>query len=137
MWEEFREDYRDPVRGNSYADIRGVRASNGFELLNHKMDSDYFQTFVCRSGGEEFKFYARRWQGVPLDTYTVYVNSDPDRGYMNPEKRRQLFHRYAKDIEAALLIFPLGKILNIPVKEVLFNINPLSSVLTLVHAEDV
>ena len=137
MWEKYVEDYRDPKTGAVFAKVSGIKRDDGFILMTHRMDPDYFQTFVCRIANDEFKFLARRWQGKPLETYTVYVTLDPDHGFLDRATRRCLFHKHAKDIEEGLLVYPLGRILDSPVRQVLFNVSPQPSVPELVTAEDV
>lgn len=144
MWEIFEEDYTDPCGGSVYSQTQGIcRKEDGFTLLNHRIDREGRQTFVCRGDFGEFKFYASRWKGELfhkgelLDTYTVWVNSNPDTGYMDKEVHRRLVLAYAKDIETGLFSFPLGKILNTPIKDVLFNISRTPWLSELMHAEEI
>ena len=143
MWETFEENYTDPNSGNTFTHVTGIRREDHFSLLTHRMDKEGNQTFICRGDFGEFKFYASRWQGELfhqgklLDIYTVWVNGNPDSGYLKKERHRQLVLEHAKDIEAGLLSFPLGKIFNTPVKKVVFDISVDPRVPHLVSAEEI
>lgn len=100
IWEVFEENYTNPSSESVYAYTQGIRREDGFTLLCHRMDREYFQTYVCRCSFGEFKFYARRWQGKPLDMYTVHVDMNPDRDYTDKSAHRKLVLEHAKNIEA-------------------------------------
>lgn len=143
MWEEFTEDYTDPKTGSTWTNQKGIKRADGFALMRHGMDKEGNQTFVCKGDFGEFKFYASRWYGELLhggkllDTYTVWVNGNPDRGYMDKEMHREFVLNFAKDIESALMAFPLDKTFNTPVKGVLFNISRIPGKPEIIRAEEI
>ena len=137
MWKEFEEDYTDPNGGETYAHTVGIKKTDGFELLSHRMNKEGFQTFVCRGAFEEFQFYARRWQGKPLDTYTVWVDGNPDTLRMDKAAHRKLVLSQAKNIASGLLVFPYQRAFDTPVKNVVFDISTNPKVSVLVTVEEI
>ena len=139
MWEEFQEDYTD--NDGTVWPKRGIRRKDGFTLIQDGISGeDHIQTFKCKGVFGEFSFYAIRWNGrdnKPSDTYRVLLGGSPDKGKMDKETRREFVSTHAKDIEAALFAFPLGKILNTPVKEVLFDITRDPHVPHLVRSKEI
>lgn len=120
-WEVIREERSFPLPDGTFSlyDVQGVKRNDGFTVIREKATRNgATETFVCRGDCGEFEFTATRWNSlkeVPLDTYKVYLNiyiKEPDLA---------LCKAYAKDIESALLHFPIFRSFNnMPVKKVIF-----------------
>ena len=137
-WEEFIESMTD---ANSMTwEKKGIKREDGFTLIREKVTvENKLETFICRGNFTEFSFFASRWDShneKPSDIYTVWVNGTSGDWYIDKETHMKLVLSQAKDIEAALRAFPLNKIMNIPIKEVVFNIATNPKVPQLVHAEE-
>ena len=125
MWEEFTESLTDSF-GTTWKK-RAIRNINGFTLIAEKMTvENKLQTFICRGDFGEFRFFASRWDGKedkPADTYIVKANLISGDWNANKEEHRKIVLLHAKEIESALLAFPLGHVLNTPVHKVLFDVS--------------
>jgi len=143
MWEFFEELYTDPKTIKKITMNRfGVRREDGFSILGLvTYVEDKSNVFLCRGDFGEFRFMANRWnsrENKPSDTYIVYTNLLASDSGMNRDTHRKLILDFAKDIESALLAFPIYKSYNdLPVRKVLFNISTDPENQVLISAEEI
>ena len=107
------------IGGDREVEVEGLKRNDGFMVDNIKASRNgATETFVCTGGFGKFSFTASRWDSLkekPLDTYKVFLNvyiKEPD---------LSLCKAHAKDVESALLHFPISRhFKGVPVKKVIF-----------------
>lgn len=147
MWEVIKEPHEQILADGhiSKYEVPGIkRKEDGLTVVWESGTHEGIDVFLCRGSFGEFRFQAWRWddrKNEPLDKYLIFPGeflSTLWNRNIDEKKNRELCLSHAKDIESALLNFPLFPIYkNIPVKEVLFNISPPGIAYRYVHAEEI
>jgi hypothetical protein len=133
MWEAFKEEYVLELIDTSITlHKKGVRREDGTTVMCVARDYSGWGTFVMKTPEGGGVFYADRWNSferTPRDSYIVRVRTYTRRweekwGVVNSAENQRFIMAHAKDIESALLHFPLTRTdENIPVKTVWFLIS--------------
>jgi hypothetical protein len=133
MWEAFKEEYVLELIDTSITLHKdGVRREDGTTVMCVAQEYSGWRTFVLKTPQGGGVFYAERWNDfgeTPRDNYVVRVRTytrrwEEEWGVKNKEENQRFVLAHAKDIESALLHFPLTRTdENIPVKTVWFQIS--------------
>ena len=118
--------WKNPVDGTYLTyETQLLKRTDGFTVEHVGMNREKWETFVAKGSFGEFKFIATRWDQCndkPSDTYIVHTQASTH--FETTFQDQALCLSHAKDIESALLQFPVGiPFFNqIAVKSVVFDI---------------
>ena len=154
-WEVVKEPYINSINNELMEKVKLKRKDGSTISIAGGAHRGLDDIFLVKGNFGEFKFLASRMEQrepigseyyiisdaapyVVSDTYIVWVNWSVD--INTAERDKKLRVEYSKDIESALLCFPVEELPlynNIPVKDVVFDIGKKLTQPHYVHANDI
>ena len=143
MWEEFTEPATVIISEalTKTWDRKCIKRTDGYTVMRISLGPDKQEIYNCRGPFGEFRFFAYRWnieKNEPIDTYVVYLKMHEADWPLDASKNEEMIRTYSKDIESALINFPLHTAFKSqPARKVMFDVSTPPASSHLISAEEV